>query len=419
MTEAKPFGVDQADFRFSIPQAQAPRPANISSAELIALPDELIVQIAISCDAVPALRLSSTCQKIRAAIYDSLVFRSILGESQKYEWKRDSLDLNAIQTVAQKSPALWARYAVADQKAWNFALKEAPLDIPNDFLHWLPELFIVKHPYMYDQSWSHCRPNAQSAPLRQLFCVVMALLASDDYMFNLHQVMHSQDRPILYEGLDARTFLWALCEIIMFTRSSMRTRQQAWPYNSAAIVPDIALPRASQIPLQHHLVLPFAKPQNFDKWYTKHNESIFTSPDYFTRGTWGGYYTYMGQSMDPPMININFREVPTPHYRPDKLRLRAEGCRDGVGPFNLTGGFTHSDRDANGNGRGEVEFTAMKEYTNNGTAWLWDLRLTPFGLVGFWGPHEGHGPGHVHHNARIRRLGMVWLWKEEWTAPTA
>ena len=213
-------------------------------------------------------------------------------------------------------------------------------------------------------------------------------------------------------GTATTTFMVALYNMISILRPAIQTRLAAWPYNSAAQSPYIQPPRAAHISMNPGFSppIPFTGSRAWTRWYESYNETLFCTPNYFTDGPWVGYYTSFdshARQLDPPMIDINFRVVPTPSWRPDELTLQADGCRDGIGPFSITGGFTHSREDWTG----EVEFTAAKQYRNARTRWLWDLRVTPFGFVGFWGTDElGHYP-----HTEIKRLGLVWLWKDAWT----
>lgn len=77
--------------------------------------------------------------------------------------------------------------------------------------------------------------------------------------------------------------------------------------------------------------------------------------------------------------------------------MEARDCCDGIDRFTLFGTFYEKD--------GVIGLAARKQYSNYG--WDWDCRLTPFGLVGFWGKWNRS-------EQRMLRRGVVWLWKEEW-----
>ncbi|TKA54086.1 hypothetical protein B0A55_13720 [Friedmanniomyces simplex] len=76
----------------------------------------------------------------------------------------------------------------------------------------------------------------------------------------------------------------------MTLRAALRTHLAAWPFNNAAPTPYIELPRASQISLTSDVAvpLPFVGCRRWKTWYTRHNESLTRSSDYFTTGLQDG-----------------------------------------------------------------------------------------------------------------------------------
>lgn len=377
------------------------------------------MHIACCSDALSILRLSTTCRKVRSAVYDSLVFRKLLESSQEYRWNRECLKTKSIEATARKDAGIWARFAVADDKAWDLAQRESNLENPDDWNDWLPELFIVKHPFMFQQCWSCTLDGGPTGPFSQVFCLALAVLASDNDMPRLAKTIETQQISIFAQSSMPSTLLWALCSMVLTLRASLRTRQAAWPYNTAANVPHISPPTALQIPFEHGLAMPFTKSQQFGEWYGKHDEHLFSSPDYFSTGKWCGYYTHLGAQArwcDPPMVNIDFCVIPSSQHQPDELSLKAESCHDGIGPFNITGRLARSRMNVTENGHRDVVFTAAKHYTHNNLTWNWDLRVTPFGMLGFWGRIQNDGRAHTDDGSAMHRLGTVWLWKEEWTA---
>ncbi|TKA69988.1 hypothetical protein B0A55_08842 [Friedmanniomyces simplex] len=205
----------------------------------------------------------------------------------------------------------------------------------------------------------------------------------------------------------------------MTLRAAIRTHLAAWPFNNAAPTPYIELPRASQMGLTSDVAvpLPFVGCRRWKTWYARHNESLTRSSDYFTTGTWCGYYadldthgTGRGGQVVPPMTGIRFRATPVRTSGPADYSLQADNCRDGAGPFNISGNLVPSK----GLGTREVRFEGIKHYTNSSTTFLWDLRATPFGLTGFWGNTRDNMRHHFFEEG-ICRLGLVWLWKESWT----
>ena len=395
-----------------------------STPRLNALPEELITELATSCDALSALRLSATCRRVHGAVYNTLTFRQILEKSQKYRWNRESLQTGCIQALANKKGAknkskkvsVWARYALADQMAWQLAQKADHLEAPQNFLRWLPELCVVKHPFIYEQCWVRNLGDDADRALNHIFCQAVATLAAEQSLPQLSNATNSLESRPLHLGIETKDFLRALCTTATILRTAQHTRQPAWPHDMATNVRDISIPTALQLPTMPDPNLPFSSSGAFEDWYEHCNESIFTTANYFTSGTWVGYYTHFdiaSHQNDPPMVNIKFRRTPTIPGRPDELSIAAQNCLDGVGPFVLMGGFTHAEMDENDQTSGDVELTMLKQYTNGPTSWMWDLRVTPFGLVGFWGAEPWDGR---HVQTGIERLGTVWLWKEEWTA---
>ncbi|KAK3053367.1 hypothetical protein LTR09_005536 [Extremus antarcticus] len=397
------------------------------------LPKELIAHIAAFCDATSVLQSSRTCRTIRAASYDALVFKEILIASQLNNWDADTLDIDAISTRAAGNPEIWARYAVADQRAWHsqessWVLRGPGSPLirkPQDFVSYLPELHVVKHPHLQNNLWKTqlcLMPRDQTPSVR--FCVVMALLDPDG-----SKSYPDMEQPVLresqlFQSNTTAAILHASISAVVTLRRALRTSLRAWPFNFAANVPHIALPTAAQIPLRplndnYQLPVPFSRRavellgnsktsfSNWDSWYDLHNLAAFRSDAYLTSGTWCGYYTYThtGSPMvDPPMLNIRFTMVSSPDRDSvtgdEVVELRAADAHDGHGKFELSGTMSYTNR--------SVRLKARKRYVDSGTSWDWDCQLTPFGIVGFWGTGElrRNGPS---------RQGIVWLWKQEWT----
>lgn len=144
------------------------------------LPNELVKLIATRSDATTTLNLARTCRRFRAACLDDLIFREILSNAQTDLWHNSSLDLVAISERCSTDAHLWARYAVADQRA--LAALQGEYLGSKDFISWLPELLVVKHPIMYEK-W--CIDRSSDTDIdsdeRQMFCIVMggSLRAAD------------------------------------------------------------------------------------------------------------------------------------------------------------------------------------------------------------------------------------------------
>jgi len=122
---------------------------------------------------------------------------------------------------------------------------------------------------------------------------------------------------------------------------------------------------------------------------------------FLTRGTWCGYYTggtVGSRSVDPPMKNIQFTQLARSLDSPQGAKFQADGCSDGIANFTLTCEVIWEDN------VGGVRLRFEKAYPSLPQApWVWDCRLTPFGIHGFWGQPTV-------------RMGAVWLWKSAWTA---
>lgn len=407
------------------------------------LPNELLVRIASFAKPSAVLHLSKTSRAIRAACWDFQVFREWLLAAQSQFWAQDSLDLDAFASRANTDVTIWAQYAIADERmrtlhnnlpldpSWHVADDEHPLKRPKKYMNYLPELFVVKHPFMSDRGWesgAHAMPDANPS---QIFCVIMTVLATNSDMLKLSQKLYREDQSWFYRNSDTSAYLWALCTISLWARSKVRQRLAAWPYNDAAIVPFISIPSAAQIPLRplndkYDVPAPFSRRPSellssekfsfsaWDSWYRLHNQAAFESATFFTDSTWCGYFIRFGSwqagylGIDAPMVDIKFEIGDQSHHATDgsdaprKLILHANECRDGSGVFSLQASAT-SMNDG-------IKMNLAKIYQNGDIGLDWDCRLTPFGIVGFVGLMDRLGDISPHH-----RSGIVWLWKSSWT----
>ena len=411
--------VDSYCCNFSRPDLFTIYESNIdmTSIRLDALPKELIAHVACCSDASSVIRLSSTCKAIRAACYDSLVFKHIILASQQHFWTDGNLDIDAIADQAGNDAATWARYAVADKIASDHSNSESPLESPQRFVNCLPELFVVKHPFMHAPCWQRSLIKPPDQKANQVFCLAMAILASEQDMPQAFKSLYKTD----VRDDNVKSFLLALSAMALTLRSGLRIRLAAWPYNNAAIVPHISFPKAGQIPLRplndsYGLPLPFSRKAvellgrsttsfgGWDSWYHQHNAAFARS---LMEGEWCGYYVRYGvSSIDPPMTETHFRTKDgstLDEWNPTEnpfVEIEALNCIDGIDKFDLSGTLSFRGR--------EIGFVAQKEYQNSSTRWDWDCRLTPFGIVGYWGHRRSE-------DARLSRYGIVWLWKKEWT----
>lgn len=391
-------------------------------ATLDALPKELIAHIACCSDTQSVLQLSRTCKTIRAACYDGLVFKHILLDRQHRFWNPKTLDIEAVANRAGNDPSTWARYALADEVAMEHAGKDCPLAVPQKIVNCIPELSVVKHPLMYDECWKHFAWHHLDQKPNQIFCLALAILASEHDMPQIFKNLNMQAEPYLARDDSMKGFLWALCTMALTLRSTLRTRLAAWPYNNNAHVPHIVFPKAPRIPLRplddsYSLPLPFSRRavellgrsttsfSSWDSWYDQHNTAFANDLSNITEGVWCGYYVHFGVQaawLDPPMTEIQIQITDRPADPVDGTiaTIEALNCRDGIDTFVINGTLSRRER--------EIVFLGEKRYYNGQARWDWDLRLTPFGLVGYWGATPAE-------NTRMQRYGIVWLWKKEWT----
>ena len=408
------------------------------------LPAELIAQIAISCNAYSVLQLAATSHKIRTASYDVLVFKQIIERSQATHWQNDYLDIAAIERRCGKDVAAWAHYALADEltishkqevqmnsvavaatrvaealnrtRRWpDWAAAARAEGHKGILMTWLPELFLVRHPSILDDFfWNESLETSINE--RRVFCLTISVLAtksSPEAILELERKLTSpQQQGRLVQGEKMTDHLWTLVWTIIQIRNGIKNRLSIWPFDDAARVPHISPPSISGSLLQpfgvnYELPLPFSG--KFDEWYQTHIKSM-AAEEYITTGHWQGYYTYFGhfhlaasaRQFDPPMKNIQFTRDSLDGLElvagsaPNRLYLVAEDCHDGIDSFTVKGSMMKID--------GDMRFRGTKTYTHGRNYWDWDLRMTPFGLVGFWGRARAQG---------FRRNGSMWLWKVE------
>ncbi|KAF2172989.1 hypothetical protein M409DRAFT_16939 [Zasmidium cellare ATCC 36951] len=359
---------------------------------LDALPKELLSHIAVNSDALSILRLSQTCRTIRSACYDSLVFRELLS-NQSNLWAIHSLDVEALEN-----------------RSWELAQKESPLETPANFVNWLPELFVVKHPFMYQQCWGRFLWDPPQLTAKQMFCFAMAIIAQPhEPMQQLEKSLAMHEDAYLRRDESSKAYFWGLCFMILRVRKVLHTRPAARPYHTAA-VPYMTLPTATDIDMRptnssYQLPLPFGDPSspisNWDNWYVTHSREM--AKEYLFEGTWSGYYTYFRsfvpslERFDPPMVQIRFVRRQASHGEPtEALEVAADDGVDGIGSFVVRGSVSQVDD--------VFTFRGHKAYGDGaGIMWNWKLKLTPLGMIGYW--------GRVQDNDELYRNGSVWLWK--------
>lgn len=393
----------------------------MSSMTIEALPRELIAHIASFVEALSVVALSETNKTIRAACWDSLLFKAILQKSQRVNWGDERLDVEAIAKRAGNDVSIWARYAVANDKAWVLSRMQGSVRERKYTISFLPELALVKHPSLKQHDWLTATHGPFDYLTGHVFCLTMAVLSAHESNLSRYhdpgQCEYCYPKPRENDPafLSAEGSLWTLCSVAITLCKLLINRKSVWPYNNAANVPFIDFPRAPNIPLRpisdgYGLPVPFSNTTKellnkwspctggWDDWYRAHSHALFSSPDFLTTGIWCGYYTQSHGILDPPMTGIRFKHS----YRVSSLTtqttvLSARHCIDGIHSFQLSGSMSWDDK--------AVVVTLRKTYTS-GLAWDWDCRLTPFGIVGHWG--QKREEGFITH-------GYVWLWKEEWS----
>lgn len=400
-----------------------------SQAKLDALPKELMVLIAEKTNLLSILNLAATNKSIRTTILTSLVFKAILTASQKDSWKSASLDLETLSHCASKDPSTWRRFAVADHLAWSHHTG-GRISSHNDCTAWLPELQLVHHPSVALHLHRTLLPSSPLTPTTsasELFCRIHSALTTQ-FPFPARTARNINLEPPNEPISPLTPTLRALDDLIRSVRAFLYSRSRIWPYNDDAQVPYIPLPENTQIPFRplddaYNLPLPFARPRSseshliersdWEEWFHVHSLALFSSEDFLTKGKWRGYYRHfhttpsgeedpMASYIPPPMYNIGFRLAGQSVADNGKeggdrrvaVEVRAEGAYDGNGRFTLSGTIALVDR--------AVQFRGVKR--GLGETCYWDCRLTPFGIVGFWGREDDGTP-----------RGSVWLWKEEWT----
>jgi len=167
-------------------------------------------------------------------------------------------------------------------------------------------------------------------------------------------------------------------------------------------------PRAEKIPLSRMVnnpTPPFSAIDGLSDCYLK----TVTSKEFIETGEWVGYYSYgssltRSPSFDFPMEKIKLRVRSTTSNesisdadgvaaaQPSTVLHISGRGEDNVGKFRILGDI-HPD------GRAPL----VKTY-EQGFGWNWETKMTPWGLMGFWGAEEDGS-----------RHGWVWLWKKEWS----
>ncbi|KJX96391.1 hypothetical protein TI39_contig633g00006 [Zymoseptoria brevis] len=371
---------------------------------LDALPKELIACIAGYSNARTVLNLGRTCRRIATACDNSLIFKDVLLNSQREHWPGSHLDIDAIATRCGKVVAAWARYAVADQTASEVSRDEHPFRSWERYQAWVPELLAVNHPLAQWSCWRKRLPtDAGEASTTEVYCLAQAVLEDDESTSRQSERRWSIDLaehdPNLNPDASLRDLLWQFSAMVMKFHKLLKIRRNAWPYNDEAVVPYISLPTMSELrlsrPVNSDRILPLPFSGMHDQWFLEHTRAMVFDPEYFTTGTWCGYYSYSNffmssEMLDPPTMGIKFRRVETTSG--ETQFLGSDGF-DGEGPFGVDVVVSATS--------GGFDIRGQKAYRFGSTRWDWDLKLTPLGLIGYWGTWD----------RTFTRKGFLWLWK--------
>lgn len=304
----------------------------MTSVRLDTLPPELIHHIACSTDAFSVLQLARVSRRLRSVCYDALVFSELLIAQQSL-WTQKSLDLDAIAHRAGADVQAWARYALAEQRAWEFTRRQAGPDtsysgddvIAFNYIEWLPELSIVRHPFVNHDSWICNLGSPLLSKPCQLFSAAIAVVMFGGRTAQLSEGLRLRDNDWLDRGNDIAKTFRTFYATALILRVTERIRLEHFPQytHNGALVRRAKLPDASKIPLRplkssYNIPLPFTslreqreEPNEFsdplwDEWYSAHVNALFHSTLFITEGSWCGYYAHFrGQApKDPPMVNI-------------------------------------------------------------------------------------------------------------------
>jgi hypothetical protein len=395
--------------------------------KLDTLPTEILQRIASFCSYDSSTNLLLVNSTLRKACDDRWVFKHLINHANiQYNWMCDDI-VKGISLESMKQVALadhWARNMHHGATA-------------NAITKWLPQLFAWQHPSIhsydltdlircFESGCSSFRSNTDGSQLECIaFCLATAILQRAHDADTIKSDAKSSPAALLYEnGKDLRT---ALSEMI---DANPQMLHRVYPWHIATIHAQIILvrlicyhilssgpvrlshlyrgfqpkiwPLPSRIPFRDLLDIP--KPLQDDsatKFTTAHMERM-TSAEFLQSGEWTGLYCYGSSTtqtitFDSPMCQIHFD---VDGVREDQhsggetvLLVTSRTGKDAVGPFTLSGEVSQS---------GAVRM--YKSYTNSGFGWSWVARMTPYGIVGFWGSDISHQIG-----------GCIWIWKKVWT----
>jgi hypothetical protein len=381
--------------------------------KLDSLPTELVQRIAIFSSCEDVLALLKVNRRLYEACSHHSVFRAILenGQSQQVE---DPWDLTFL--VGNMSASDWARFALADARAWSWLesqkslFPEFDLDrydksqkaleaLHRELAHWAPQLAALHHPF-FDKI--------------EMYGLAHHLLyAFFEHAKDMKTIEFCVQVAVLHRGLAARrnpdeSTCQIICNEIHGVQSDLRMREGpvipsqitlvhvcsncSLADYSRTLTQPILPP--SRIPFQSfmHLPIPFSKPplNNLQSSYLP----TMTSKSFLEDGEWVGYYTVPSTPLNParfdtPVHGIKFVTRPDPLG--DAFKIKGSG-KDSHGDFELVGLIAF-------NGKVELRKSIRTDYRNPPQGW--HGQMTPFGIVGHWGRFHRNG-------------GELWLFKKEW-----
>lgn len=374
----------------------------------VTLPAEILRRITAFTTAETALSLIRCSRRMYNTCYDPFVFRSIIenlnGRSSSTDEPWDISFLPAVTPLAHL-----IRYAVADSNARTWSklkdqgLVQAGKTVEDLHLSWSPQLAALGHPFtkslellayvsdfssytftVYDvEALQHFNVNAMLHSARNL-----GLVDLNNFQFRLYLLDHVEDIGLHALPVTIVTHLirWYLLN------------------SDLAIAPPSPSKIRSKI-LSSKLPLPYSpKPQNFLNSY---HLPVMTTKEFIEEGEWTGYYSHGVDHnnltfFDAPMHNIKLcvdgmtnrtSETPTNGRLSNDntdIEVFGEGI-DSVGNFTIAGTIS-------GNG-----VVALRKTYQAGFWWSWNARMTPWGIMGYWG------------SLSTDRHGWVWLWKRDWS----
>jgi hypothetical protein len=359
------------------------------------------------------LSLLKVNRRLHEACSHHSVFRAILenGQSQQVQ---DPWDLTFL--AGNMSATDWARFALADERAWSWLENQKSRFPVFDFdkynksqktleglhrelVHWAPQLAALHHPF-YDKIGMlglahhlHYAFFEHEKDMKTIeFCVQAAVL---------HRNLAARMKP------DEST-CQIICNEIHRVQNDLHMRgEPTIPFQITLFhscsncsladysrTLDQAILPPSRIPFQSfmNLPVPFSNSplNNLQSSYLP----TMTSKSFLEDGEWVGYYTVASTPLNParfdtPVHGIKFVTRPDPLG--DAFKINGTG-KCSHGDFELVGLIAFD-------GKVELRKNIGTDYRNPPQGW--HGQMTPFGIVGHWVRFH-------------RNRGDLWLFKKEW-----